>query len=47
MMPERPGAFQLRVLSTPDPNAPAFNDGTIFLTTGLLATLRIGWPNNG
>lgn len=40
MMPGRPGAFQLRVLSTPVPNALAFNDGTIFLTTGLLATLR-------
>ncbi len=40
MMPGRPGAFRLRVLSTTTPNALALNDGTIILTTGLLATLR-------
>jgi predicted Zn-dependent protease len=40
MMPGRPGAFRLRVLSTTTPNALALNDGTIILTTGLLTTLR-------
>lgn len=40
MMPGRPGAFRLRVLSTTTPNALAFNDGTIILTTGLLTTLK-------
>jgi hypothetical protein len=40
MMPGRPGAFRLRVLSTTTPNALALNDGTIILTTGLLTTLE-------
>jgi len=40
MMPGRPGAFRLRVLSTTTPNALALSDGTIILTTGLLTTLR-------
>lgn len=40
MMPGRPGTFRVRVLSTTTPNALAFNDGTIILTTGLLTTLR-------
>jgi predicted Zn-dependent protease len=40
MMPGRPGAFRVRVLSTTTPNALAFNDGTLILTTGLLTTLR-------
>lgn len=40
MMPGRPGAFRLRVLSTTTPNALALNDGTILVTTGLLTTLR-------
>lgn len=40
MMPGRPGAFRVRVLSTITPNALALNDGTIILTTGLLTTLR-------
>lgn len=40
MMPGRPGAFRLRVLSTTTPNALALNDGTILLTTGLLTTLE-------
>lgn len=39
MMPGRPGTFRLRVLSTSTPNALALNDGTIILTTGLLAVL--------
>lgn len=39
MMPGRPGTFRLRVLSTSTPNALALNDGTIILTTGLLAAL--------
>ncbi len=40
MMPGRPGAFRVRVLSTTTPNALALNDGTIILTTGLLTTLN-------
>ncbi len=40
MMPGRPGAFRLRVLSTTTPNALALNDGTILVTTGLLTTLE-------
>jgi predicted Zn-dependent protease len=40
MMPGRPGAFRLRVLSTTTPNALALNDGTILVTTGLLTTLK-------
>jgi hypothetical protein len=40
MMPGRPGAFRLRVLSTTTPNALALNDGTILVTTGLLTTLQ-------
>lgn len=40
MMPGRPGAFRIRVLSTTTPNALALNDGTILLTTGLLTTLE-------
>ncbi|PQJ34702.1 hypothetical protein BSZ35_08910 [Salinibacter sp. 10B] len=40
MMPGRPGAFRLRVLSTTTPNALALNDGTILLTTGLITTLE-------
>jgi predicted Zn-dependent protease len=40
MMPGRPGAFRLRVLSTTTPNALALNDGTIILTTGLITTLE-------
>ena len=40
MMPGRPGAFRLRVLSTTTPNALALNDGTLIVTTGLLTTLR-------
>lgn len=40
MMPGRPGAFRLRVLSTTTPNVLALNDGTILVTTGLLTTLR-------
>jgi len=41
MMPRRPGAFAVRVLRTSVPNALAFSDGTILLTTGLLTTLRM------
>ena len=40
MMPGRPGAFRLRVLSTTTPNALALNDGTIILSTGLLTALK-------
>lgn len=40
MMPGRPGAFRLRILSTTTPNALALNDGTILITTGLLTTLE-------
>ena len=40
MMPGRPGAFRLRVMSTTTPNALALNDGTILITTGLLTTLE-------
>ena len=40
MMPGRPGTFAVRVLRTSAPNALAFSDGTILLTTGLLATLN-------
>jgi len=40
MMPGRPGTFAVRVLRTGAPNALAFDDGTILLTTGLLATLK-------
>ncbi len=40
MMPGRPGTFRLRVLSTSTPNTLALNDGTILLTTGLLAALE-------
>lgn len=40
MMPGRPGTFVVRVLRTSAPNALAFSDGTILLTTGLLTTLR-------
>lgn len=40
MMPGRPGTFAVRVLRTSAPNALAFSDGTILLTTGLLTTLR-------
>jgi uncharacterized membrane protein len=40
MMPGRPGAFRLRVLSTTTPNVLALNDGTILVTTGLLTTLE-------
>lgn len=39
MMPGRPGAFRLRILSTTTPNALALNDGTLILTTGLLTIL--------
>lgn len=40
MMPGRPGTFRLRVLSTSTPNTLALNEGTILLTTGLLAALE-------
>ncbi len=40
MMPGRPGAFRIRVLSTTTPNALALNDGTLLLTTGLITTLE-------
>jgi len=39
MMPGRPGTFAVQILRTSVPNALAFSDGTIYLTTGLLATL--------
>lgn len=40
MMPGRPGAFRLRILSTTTPNALAMSDGTVLITTGLLTTLE-------
>lgn len=40
MLPGRPGTFRLRILSTSTPNTLALNDGTILLTTGLLAALE-------
>lgn len=40
MLPGRPGVFTVRILVTPVPNAYAFNDGTILVTTGLLAALH-------
>jgi len=39
MLPGRPGAFSVQILRTTAPNALAFSDGTVFLTTGLLASL--------
>lgn len=39
MMPGRPGTFSVQILRTEVPNALAFSDGTIYVSTGLLATL--------